>query len=358
MASITTRGLPVSYEAIPFPTGQSSAQIYNWATGTSLALRRILQQVTGGADGVDLAQLSSDVAALQSETASLQEQIDSLSVDNGWTPQRVFELSLVTRADEIFGSYSELRSRAQTEKEQNADASMRAAIEAAKANSGVRSTVRVLNDTKLALSERIDTVSADLGVTNANVVNLTQAVSDGDESLAEQLDTLTSTVAGNTASISIVTSSVNGVLTRFAVALNSQNEVIGTIKLDGSPAGSAFTVNVDSFQVGKAGTSGGTSVPVFEINMVGGTPSIVFRGTLIGDGTIQARMIQAGSVTADKIAANTLSAITANLGTITAGLIRNAADSGRFDVTNMRIYKTDGKVDFDIANGRLLFRTA
>lgn len=82
----------------------------------------------------------------------------------------------------------------------------------------------------------------------------------------------------------------------------------------------------------------------------------------IADASIVASKIVAGTITGDRIAANTitadrlsvanLAAISANLGTITAGLIRNSADTLRFDLPNMRIYRVDGTMDLDFLNKR------
>lgn len=331
----------MSYE-FPFPTGQQTGQLYNWATTTSATLRRVMQELTGG-ETVDLSQIQQDVSDLKTQAQDLQDQIDSLSVDGGWTPQRTFEHSLITRADEILGSFTELRERVQTKLEQNADATMQAAIQAAKANTGVRTTVRVMNESDLALAERIDEVTADLGVTNGNVTQLTQTVADGDNALATQITNVQSTVAGNSTAISQTISSVNGVLARYAVVINSQGEQVGWFKMDGSAQGASAAFNVDFFTVGKAGTSGGNAVRAFGIDIVAGVPKIALRGEVIADGSISARTIEAGAVTADKISANSLSAISANAGTLTAGLIRDASNLYNFDMTNGILKSTDNQ---------------
>lgn len=325
---------PVALPAIPFPTGQTTGQLYNWATSTSASLRRYLQILGSGT--VDITALQGDVTELQGQVLAMQDQIADMG-DELFTPQKAFELDLVTRSDAVFGSFAELRNRLQTRLEQNADAAMQAAIQAAKANTGVRTTVRVMNEQNIALAERIDEVTADLGVTNGNVVQLTQTVADGDSALATQITDVSSAVAGNTASIAILTSSVNGVLTRFAIALNSQGEIIGSIQLDGSPAGSAFTVNADSFKVGKAGTSGGTAINAFAIDVVNGVPQIALRGQVIADGTILARAIAAGAITADKISVNSLKAVSSFFDDMTcSGIQRSQNGKMVIDWTNNR----------------------
>jgi hypothetical protein len=333
---------------IGYPTGQQTTNLYNWATSTAARLNQVLQKVGGG--NIDVTALQADVTELQTQVADLQDQIDNLEANGDLTPQQAFELSLVTRADEIFGSFTGLMEQQKTQMQQNADAVMQAAIQAAKANTGVRTTVRVMNEQNIALAERIDTVEADLGVTNANVTDLTQAVADGDSALATQISAVNSTVAGNTAAISVLTSSVNGIETHYAITLNSQNEIIGFFKLDGTQQGSTATFNVDNFLIGKAGTSGGTAVPIFAIQTVNGVAQIALRGTVIADGTILARAIAAGAVTADKITATSLSSISANLGTVTAGIIQNPAGTLIDDLANLKRYRSDGTFTIDVAN--------
>jgi hypothetical protein len=64
--------------------------------------------------------------------------------------------------------------------------------------------------------------------------------------------------------------------------------------------------------------------------------------TNIAANAVTADKISAGSITAAKISVTDLSSITANIGTLTAGTIRNSADSFRVDVTNGRTITTTG----------------
>lgn len=330
----------MGYEAIPFPTGQTPAALYAHASNLSTQLRRILKEVSGPI--ADLAAIEADVADLDSRVAILEAAGSS-----GLTPQQQFELSLSTATSEVLGGYGHLLERLKTVQEQEADAVLLATIQAHKANTGVSTEVRVRAEETLALAQRIDTADAALGVTNANVTALTTAVATGDSALASQINSLSSTVAGNTASIQILTQSVDGYSTRFAVMMSAQNEVIGFISLDGDVQGSSFTVAADYFKVSKIGTTGGTAVPVFSIQTVGGVPKLALRGDMYADGSIIARHIAAGSITADKINVTSLSALTANLGTVTAGLIQNVAATLKFDLPNMRLYRTDGTMELN-----------
>lgn len=314
----------MSFENIPFPTGQTNQQLYSWGANLSTQLRRILQEVASGEDG-DLTELQQAVEDLQAATEPL-------------TPQFYSEHALITASANVRNSLAEVANRQATQLEQNAAATIKAAIEAHRASTGIRTQLSVNN----GFAEQITSLTASVGVTEANVTALTQVVADGDQALATQIGTVETTVAGNTASIEEVSTSVDGIATRYGVYLNAQNEVIGAIQLDGTPLGSTFTVAVDNFRVSKAGETGGDAVPIFAIQTVGETAKIALVADMFADGSITARSLDV----------ETLSAISANIGTVTAGLIRDAADDIRFDLDNMRIYRTDGMMDMDFKNIR------
>lgn len=64
----------------------------------------------------------------------------------------------------------------------------------------------------------------------------------------------------------------------------------------------------------------------------------VFLGeTIIIGGFLNTNLIMANSITADKIKANSLSAIQANLGTVTAGMLKSTNGQSYFDLTNNKI---------------------
>ncbi len=326
----------MSFERIPFPTGQTPVQLYNHQVAMTRELKRIFQDITGGS--------SVDLTVLQEDIAALRDDVDTLLAGGGGslTPQEQFELSLVTATSDVLGSLSNIYERLRSRFENDADATMLAAMSANKANTGLKTEIRVRAEEDLALAQQITTTSAALGVTNAQVVALTQSVVDGDSALATQITSLNSQVAGNTAQVNIIAASVNGIETRFAVQLNNNGEVTGWIQLDGSAAGSVFTVAADKFQVSQVGTTGGTAVPVFAILTVNGTTKMALRGDMLADGTIFARHIQAGSITADKLNVISLAAITADIGNATFRGVMRGGPNGKLtiDLTNGRIRGT------------------
>lgn len=336
----------MTYERIPFPTGTSNKQLYDWQISTARELKRIMQDLTGG-DETDISALVSDIATLRTDVDALMS-----AVGDGWTPQRIFEHSLITATDEVLGSMANLHERARTQMQQDADASILASIDAHRANTGLTTEIRVRQEETNALAEQITSIFASLGVTNANVTVLTSAVANGDAALATQITSLQSAVAGNTASVVVLAESVDGIAGRYSIRLNNNNEVVGYAQLDGTPQGSSFIVAVDAFKVAKVGAAGGAAVPVFAISTVSGTAKLALRGDMLADGTIAARAIAANAVTADKISVGSLSAITANIGTVTAGLIRDAALIYYWDVTNGKQGCYDGSMVLDWKNKR------
>ena len=108
--------------------------------------------------------------------------------------------------------------------------------------------------------------------------------------------------------------SVDGVSAEWGVAIDIDGNVVGLVRLDGSLTESTFTVVADKFQVAQPGSAGGDPVPVFVIASVDGVNKLALRGDMLIDGTILARHISVSS----------LSAITANVGTVTAGLIKSS----------------------------------
>lgn len=320
----------MSFEGFTFPTGQTNAQLYQHCRNQTQQLRSILQQVAAGGD---LTALQDQIAATQTQLDELQELFE---IGGGEiSPQFLAEHELITAGENIRGSLAQVSNRQLTLLESNAEATMRAAIEAHRGSTGLRTEVTVRD----GLTQVLNAVMASLGVTGASLTELRQAVATGDAAAATYIQAASSQVAGNIAQIFITQSSVDGIAAQFGVAINLNGEVIGAVQLDGTPLGSNFTVAVDNFRVAKAGTTGGGSVPVFSIQTVGGVAKIAFVGDMIADGSIIARNIAAGSITADKIDVDELTAISANFGdaTVTGQLTGGPTGKLIIDLTLGRI---------------------
>jgi hypothetical protein len=86
-------------------------------------------------------------------------------------------------------------------------------------------------------------------------------------------------------------------------------------------------------------------VQVFAIGAVNGVAKLALRADMIVDGTILARHLSVAS----------LSAITANVGTVTAGLIKDIANTYEFRVADGWWGRTDGSSFLDMKNNILQF---
>lgn len=118
--------------------------------------------------------------------------------------------------------------------------------------------------------------------------------------------------------------------------------------------GASWTEYVGSFGAGTAKTlpaTARTMSPLFILSYGGGTAiheiqdlriEEMVGATLIAANAVTSDKILAGAVTAAKIAVTSLDALSANVGTLTAGTIRNSGDTFRVDVTNGRTITQNG----------------
>ena len=207
----------------------------------------------------------------------------------------------------------------------------------------------------LSLSNQVTSLTADLADTDAALVVEQTARATGDSALSSQITSLTSTVAGNTTTITEHTAAIDGIEAEWGVTINAQGQVVGLVRLDADQSESTFTVVVDKFQV--AQTDGTGIVPIFQVGNVNGSPRVALAADMLIDGYIAAQAIAAGAittaklaasaVTADEIAANAvtaaklnvsdLSAISADLGTVTAGVLQSADGNFVIDLDNKTI---------------------
>lgn len=89
----------------------------------------------------------------------------------------------------------------------------------------------------------------------------------------------------------------------------------------------------------------------FVVGSLNGVPAATFNANLFVDGGIQARHLSAQSVTARAINVAYLSALSANLGDVTAGIVRNP-DSSNY----LNLNATGSQVAFQIGGGRVYAR--
>jgi hypothetical protein len=179
-----------------------------------------------------------------------------------------------------------------------------------------------------AMASQITTIQADVADAEAQIETAQTAIATTQASVADLETTVNAEFADVNATVSEHTTAI-ATLDGYAAAswglvIDVNGAIVGAIHLDGDAQSSAFTVNANNFLVTFPGSTGGAPVPVFTIANVNGVAKIVWRGDMIGDGMITARGISVA----------TLSAISANVGTLTAGVIQSSDSKTVFDLTN------------------------
>lgn len=286
------------------------------------------------------AQLDALLAQITSATAEITDilsALEDIETNGGLTDQQEFLLMLTHEVDGILGSVSQQVRDTITRSQEAANAVIKAMLEGRKNAVAIKVEQTARLTDQEAFVSQLSTFSAQIGLSLGMVNQEIVARADGDSANASAIQTVSTALDGNIAQVQVIQSSVNGLNTRFGVALNNNGEVIGLLQLDGTPSGSTFTVLADTFYVGKTGATGGTAVPIFAIRTVNGSSQIALRADMYADGDIIARHIAAGSVTAAKINVTSLDAIAVNAGTITAGKLQRSDATMIVDLDNKRL---------------------
>ena len=145
------------------------------------------------------------------------------------------------------------------------------------------------------------------------------------KSTATRVETVATTVNDVTTTVTEISESVNGIEGRWGVGIDVNGKVIGLVRLDGGATGSTFTVLADKFIVRHPTTT--TDIQAFIVGMVNGISTVGINGNLVVDDTILARHIDVSS----------LSSITADVGTVTAGVVRSSDSKFVIDLNNKTI---------------------
>jgi hypothetical protein len=155
----------------------------------------------------------------------------------------------------------------------------------------------VLNETTVkvspteTLAEYRTALAASQDATSAAVASEATARANADSALATSLSTVSTTVNGNTASITTLQSSVNGISAEWVLALNANGRVAG-IKAAVGP-----TVSTLAFQADQIAFSNGT-VDYFPLSIVGGEVRAQnFRVDKVVANSIVSESILGGAVT-------------------------------------------------------------
>lgn len=127
----------------------------------------------------------------------------------------------------------------------------------------------------------------------------------GDSANATAISTVSTTVAGQTSSISTLTTSVNGLNLQWAIRLDNNGRISG-IKLAGSNTFASFSVVADLFSISLPSNAGITITP-FVVGLVNGVATVGINGNLVVDGTIITRNLIDLGVTTPKMAPQSVS---------------------------------------------------
>ena len=278
--------------------------------------------------------------------AKLAESVPpgSISVEE-LDAQSRYILSLVTAADEVLGSIPQQIAQQRSELEMLGQA----AIQGLQLGNDARAKITVERTERIAagevLAQQITTALAQLDGVSAAVQQEITARINADGALAQAIDSVTTIVDDQQLTVQVIQQSIDGIQGRVGLVVNANGHIVGSVLLDGTSSSSTFTVSASSFQVALLDSTAGSAVPVFAISNVNGVPRLTLRADMIADGAISARSLSVA----------TLSAITANLGTVTAGLIRDPSNIYQFRVADGWFGKTDGSSFIDMKNGILQF---
>jgi hypothetical protein len=285
------------------------------------------------------AQDGTDAAALQATADQIGATV-AAQVESGLlTPAEAFDLAVSAASASIFGEAATSTNQIYAAASQLQLDRLTAAVQSYAQAAAITVEQTVRQSETESLASQITTVNAALATTNAAITTEATARVTGDSANAAAITTVQTQANGNTAAITQALTSNGGTTTNWAVTTNTNRQVTGMVALNGSESGTAFVVVADKFVVALPGAPG-TTIQAFVAGLVNGVPTVGINGNLLVDGTILARSINVA----------TLSAISANIGTVTAGLIRNTADTLRFDLPNMRIYRTDGTMDLNFGS--------
>lgn len=214
----------------------------------------------------------------------------------------------------------------------------------------INSQLTVLANEDIALASRIDTVEAAYQTADSDlsaaITSEATARINADGVLAQTIDTVTTTVNDNTASIQTLTQTSDGYAGKWTLSLNVNGRVTGRIQLNGTNETSEISFLTNRFFMVSPVNNNDVKT-VFDVVTINGIATVGIAGNVIADNAVIARHILADSITADKIAANavtadkinvnSLSSVAADVGTVTAGVLRSADGLMVIDLNNKSI---------------------
>lgn len=291
---------------VSYDGGQSWAQIYEGqdnklsAVVTLAALRLRVQAVTASLRGpyatLDLDAPTIVVAdgtvALSSLIAGIADQVTTIFQNK--------MNDLQAAHDAIAAVVADIAATTSLDKQQ-AKYQLNATAGGAKAAIEEVRTVAVT--TQAALADFETTVSASFGDVNTSITTVSTAVARIDGYAASE----------------------------YSLTLDTNGYIIGYNLINGGPGLDQIVLTTSNFKVAAPGTAGGSAIDIFAVSLVAGAPKIALRADMYAD----------GSITAGALSVGTLSAITANLGTVTAGILQSPGGNWYQDLTNGTLIISD-----------------
>jgi hypothetical protein len=159
------------------------------------------------------------------------------------------------------------------------------------------------------------TAKAEIEEVRIVAVDAAAAVASLETTVSAEFDDVNAAVTEHTTAIATLDGYAAGT---WGVSIDVNGNVTGIVLANDSENFSVFSVTADNFRVAFPGHAGGAAIPVFQISNVGGVAKIVFRGDMIGDGSITTQTIQAGAITTIKLDAQAVTAAKIQAGAITS----------------------------------------
>ncbi|WP_316171032.1 phage tail protein [Bradyrhizobium sp. SZCCHNRI1058] len=180
----------------------------------------------------------------------------------------------------------------------------------------VRSQISAQFGNAYAVIESVESVAVDANSAVAALsTTVTARFGDVEASIIETADAI-ATVEGWAAA-------------RYSLKLTTGGVATGFDLFNGGPGFTACSFQADKFQVQLPGYNGSAPLPVFTIGTLNGAPAIGIAANMYLDGTLNARVITAGTISTQQIAVGGV-----DLPNIIAGA-----------VSNTQVFSTPGKVD-------------
>lgn len=322
-------GEPMTAADLPLPRGSDPRSIFTWAQALLNALRRRDQSA---ADRVTTVEES--VEATDTRVTTAESTLDDITDD------RTASLAaLAAYAVDVQAAITAAGGHAQDVYDDYAAAAAAQQAELAshyltEAANRVETFVRIEEDG--VLSSSISTVSASLATTNAAITTEATARANGDSANATAIATVQTQANGNSASITTIANSAGGTDVNYGLIATSNGQVKAAFNMSTGVQGSDITFISNRFAVALNGAPG-TLITPFVAGLVNGIATVGINGNLNVDGSILARHIAAGEIDASHIDVATLDAISADVGEITAGVLRSSDGDFVIDLDNKTI---------------------